>query len=157
MLSGIVAITVGLGIRFLGGDDPGPLVALLTAAALAWIVALAVYAGIREPVQDALPAAGDGTGWARRSVTLVRSDAPFRRFVLVRTLLLVSALSPPFVVALAAEHGGGLGGLGAFVTASGVASIVGGRPFGRWADRCWPSLGRMSGCCSTLRSTYCWR
>ena len=135
VLSGIVAITVGVGIRLLDGDDAGPLVVLLAAAALVWTAALVVYAGIREPAEDAVPTADVGPGWVRRSVTLLRADAAFRRFVLVRTLLLVSALSPPFVVALAAEHGGGLDGLGAFVIASGVASLVGGRLFGRWADR----------------------
>jgi hypothetical protein len=135
VLSGIVAITAGAGIRVLGGDDAGPLVALLVAAAFAWVAALAVYAGIREPAPEAALTTDDTPGWARRSVALLRAEKPFRRFVLVRTLLLVSALSPPFVVALAAEHGGGLSGLGAFVIASGVASLVGGRWFGRWADR----------------------
>lgn len=135
VLSGVVAITVGVGIRLVGGDDVGPLVVLLAAAALAWVAALLVYAGIREPVEESTPVRADGAGWAARSVALLRDDAAFRRFVMVRTLLLVSALSPPFVVALAAEHGGGLGGLGAFVIASGVASLVGGRIFGRWADR----------------------
>jgi len=135
VLSGVVAITVGVGIRRLGGDDVGPLVVLLAAAALAWVAALLVYAGIREPAEEPSPVRSDGAGWASRSVALLRDDAAFRRFVMVRTLLLVSALSPPFVVTLAAEHGGGLGGLGAFVIASGVASLVGGRIFGRWADR----------------------
>ncbi|GAA4288001.1 MFS transporter [Georgenia daeguensis] len=135
VLSGVVAITVGVGIRLLGGDDAGPLVVLLAAAALTWVAGLVVYAGIREPAEELAPAPADGGGWASRSVALLREDGTFRRFVLVRTLLLVSALSPPFVVALAAEHGGGLGGLGAFVVASGVASLIGGRLFGRWADR----------------------
>jgi hypothetical protein len=48
----------------------------------------------------------------------------------------VSALSPPFVVALATEHGGaGLSGLGAFVVSSGVASLTAGRFWGRASDR----------------------
>lgn len=135
VLSGVVAITVGVGIRLLGGDDAGPLVVLLVAAAGTWVVALVVYAGVQEPAEESSPAPGDGGGWVSRSVALLRDDATFRRFVLVRTLLLVSALSPPFVVALAARNGDGLGGLGAFVVASGVASLIGGRFFGRWADR----------------------
>ncbi|TKJ22195.1 MFS transporter [Blastococcus sp. CCUG 61487] len=135
LLSGGVAITVGVGIRLLGGNDSGPLVWLLVAAALAWVAAIAVYAGIREPAGEVAPPVDGGPGWVRKSVDLLRADAPFRRFVFVRTLLLVSALSPPFVVALAAGHGGGLSGLGAFVIASGLASLVGGRLFGRWADR----------------------
>lgn len=140
-LSGVVAITLGLGIRLFGGDDVAPLVlaALLGAAALCWVVAGAVYAGIREPDPGAVSEQdrAGGPGWVRSSWGLLRRDAPFRRFVIARTLLLVSALSPPFVVMLAADSGAGsgLGSLGPFVIAQGVAGLVGGRLFGRFADR----------------------
>ena len=137
-LSGVVAITLGVGIRVLGGDEVSVAVLawLLAAAALAWVLALAVFAGVREPEVEPVPAGGDGTGWVASSWRLLRDDAPFRRFVLARGLLLVSALSPPFVVALAVQEGGsGLSGLGPFVIASGVAGLVGGRAFGRWSDR----------------------
>ena len=54
----------------------------------------------------------------------------------VRSLLLVSALSPPFVVTLAVSSGAeGLAGLGSFIIASGLAVLLGGGIFGRWADR----------------------
>ena len=54
----------------------------------------------------------------------------------MRSLLLVSSLSPPFIVMLALDAGtDALAGLGGFVIASGVASLVGGRLFGRFADR----------------------
>ncbi len=66
----------------------------------------------------------------------MRGDRDFRRFVGVRSLLLVSSLAPPFVVALSIASGaGGLSGLGGFILASGVAALIGGRIFGRWADR----------------------
>lgn len=140
VLSGAVAVTLGLGIRLLGGDDVSPMVlaALLGAAALAWVIAAAVYSGIEEPASgDAAPVArSDGDGWLRRSWRLLADDAAFRHFVLARTLLLVSALSPPFVVALGAAAGGtGLDGLGLFVLAQGLASLVGGKWFGTLADR----------------------
>lgn len=143
-LSGALAITLGLAIRLLGGDDVSPLVlaGLLAGAVLAWVLASMVYAGVREPAPSA-PAGdeGDQPGWLQASWQLLRSDAPFRRFVLARTLLLVSALSPPFVVALAAGVGGlGLAGLGPFVIAQGLASLVGGKPFGTLADRSSRSL-----------------
>ncbi|MDI3329785.1 MAG: MFS transporter [Micrococcus sp.] len=168
VFSGAVAITLGLLIRVLGGEEVSPLVlaSLLGGAALAWVGAGAVFAGIREPDPEPDPEpdegpdrepidragqspGGDGTaadddgdaGWARRSWTLLRGDGVFRRFVLARTLLLVSALSPPFVVALAAGvAGAGLSGLGPFVIAQGVASLVGGKPFGTLADRSSRSL-----------------
>ena len=135
-LSGAVAVTLGLAIRVFGGDDVSAhvLAWLLAAAALAWVLALVVFAGIREPEAEVVQ--DDDEGWVRASWELLRDDAPFRRFVLARGLLLVSALSPPFVVALAAQEGdSSLQGLGPFVIAQGVAALVGGRWFGRLADR----------------------
>jgi hypothetical protein len=138
-LSGAVAITLGLGIRLLGGDDVGVMVlaGLLGAASLAWVLALVVFAGIREPETVPPDRSGDEEpGWVSASWGLLREDPPFRRFVIARGLLLVSALSPPFVVALAAQQEGvGLAGLGPFVIAQGIAGLVGGRAFGRLADR----------------------
>src|SRR5690606_26154637 len=143
-LSGALAITLGLAIRLLGGDGVSPLVlaGLLAVAALAWVLAAVVYAGIREPAPPESTRADAGErGWLQASWRLLRDDSAFRRFVTARTLLLVSALSPPFVVALAAGVGGvGLGGLGPFVIAQGLASLVGGKPFGTLADRSSRSL-----------------
>ena len=137
VLSGAVAITLGLGIRLLGGDGAGAgvLAWLLLIAAVLWGLAVLVFLGIREPDEE--PATPQETaGWAGRAVHLLRADRAFRRFVVARALLLVSALSPPFVVALAAQAGGGgLAGLGPFVIAQGIAGLIGGKTFGRLADR----------------------
>lgn len=156
--AGLVAITLGVGLRVLGGED-------LSAAALAWVLAAAaglwvgvaaVYATVREPAEDpqeqdgprrdggsALPRGGAGReetgGQAKEQASswaLLREDAEFRRFVTTRGLLLVSSLAPPFVVMLALSSGSdALAGLGGFVIASGLASLLGGRLFGRAADR----------------------
>jgi hypothetical protein len=134
--AGAVAITVGLALRFAGGQDadPATFVWLLGGAAIAWLVAGTVFATIVEvPGEHATVAE---TGAIRGAVALLRDDPPFRRFVLARTLLLVSALTPPFVVTLATARGGaGLAGLGPFVMGSGIASLLGGRFWGRSADR----------------------
>lgn len=137
LASGVVAVTVGLGIWFLGGNGPNPdaLAAVLGAAALAWVAASLVFITVKEPV-SAPAANGDGGGWLERSWRLLRDDVPFRNFVVVRALLLVSALSPPFIVSLAAEQEAlEMSGLGPFVIATGLAGIVGGRIAGRLADR----------------------
>ncbi len=143
-LSGALAITLGLAIRLLGGEDVSPLAlaGLLAVAALAWVAAAVVYAGVREPMPpDPAQTATGKPGWMQASWRLLRDDRPFRRFVAARTLLLVSALSPPFVVALAAGVGGlGLGGLGPFVIAQGLANLIGGKPFGTLADHSSRSL-----------------
>jgi hypothetical protein len=135
--AGIAAITVGLAMRALGAADTAPATFawLLIAASVAWLAAVAVYATVVETPGD--HDRGSASGTTGRALALLRDDAPFRRFVVARTLLLVSALSPPFVVALATQRGEGTGldGLGPFVLSSGIAALVGGGVWGRMADR----------------------
>jgi hypothetical protein len=61
--SGLAAITVGLGMRLLGGGetDPATFAWLLVGAAAAWVVAAAVYAGLRETPGEH-DRAGEGGG-----------------------------------------------------------------------------------------------
>lgn len=137
VFAGVVAIGLGVGLRLLAGKDVGTglLAALLAAAALAWVLAMFVFAAVREPAAEVTDDAQENH-WVAQSWALLAGDRPFRRFVIARTLLLVSALSPPFVVSLGATHGApGLQGLGPFVIAQGVAALLGGRLFGRLADR----------------------
>lgn len=134
--SGLVAITVGVGIRLWGGQgsDPVFFALLLAGAALLWLGAGAVFATVREAVGD--HDASLDVGSIASALSLLADDAPFRRFVIARTLLLVSALAPPFIVTLATAQGdAGLSGLGPFIIAQGAASLVGGRAWGRLADR----------------------
>lgn len=159
--SGLVAITLGLGIRFFGGQDlqAGQLAWVLAAGAALWVGVAWIYAGVREASgsDDGPPSGSTGPtskgsggapagvgsdgpeeqqGWFRQTCRMLREDRTFRHFVSVRSFLLVSALSPPFVVTLSTQYGTtGLGGLGGYVIASGVAALLGGRIFGRLADR----------------------
>lgn len=144
--AGLVAITLGLAIRFFGGAD-------LTNVQLAWLLAVAatlwvgvglIYTRIREPAteadhQELESDPSDMTDSPNTFVNmyrLLRDDKPFRHFVTVRSLLLVSSLSPPFVVTLSIQQGAdSLAGLGGFIIASGIAALVGGRIFGGLADR----------------------
>lgn len=135
--SGIVAITVGAGIRLWGGDgdtDPVVLAWLLAAAATMWVLSSGAFAAVREPIgehDDEVDTRAIG-----RALALLRDDRAFRRFVIARTLLLVSALTPPFVVTMATERAGAsFGQLGPFIVAQGAASLLGGRTWGRLADR----------------------
>ncbi|AWH96878.1 MFS transporter [Dietzia psychralcaliphila] len=163
--AGIVAVTLGLAIRAFGGDDlgPGDLSLLLAGGAVLWVLSALVYSRVTEPAGEAYARggeddAGTGTGsgtraaaapeapddadrerdgsWFAEAARLFREDQTFRRFVTVRGLILVSSLSPPFIVSMSVAAGtGALAGLGGFILASGVASLIGGRIFGRLADR----------------------
>lgn len=137
VMSGAVALTLGLALRVWGGDGLGGnvLAALLGAAAVAWVVAATIYASIVEPVGDVESSDAGDAGWASQAAQLWREDAVFRRFVAARGLLLVSALSPPFVVGLDVQQGGqGLSSLGLYLIAQGIAGLVGGPIFGKLAD-----------------------
>ena len=146
--SGLVAITLGLAVRALGeGLDAQTLAAILGLGAALWVAVAGVWASIREPVtlRDGAGAppqgpdsdgADDGQSWFAETITLLREDATFRNFVTVRSFLLVSSLSPPFIVTMAVQAGApALTGLGGFIIASGLAALLGGRVFGRMADR----------------------
>lgn len=144
--SGFVAITLGLAIRFFGGEDLSnvQLAWLLAIGAALWVGVGVIYTGIREPEQEPSTSAAKpndanteaSTNTFVQMYRLLRDDKPFRHFVTVRSLLLVSSLSPPFVVTLSIQYGAdSLAGLGGFIMASGVAALLGGRIFGRFADR----------------------
>lgn len=149
--AGLVAITLGLAIRLLGGGDldSTELAILLVAGAVLWALSASTYSRVVEPAgegrsrrgaKDHGAAAGgaseESTSWFADAARLFRDDATFRKFVTVRGLLLVSSLSPPFIVSMSVASGtGALAGLGGFILASGVASLIGGRVFGRLADR----------------------
>ena len=146
--AGLVAITLGLAIRILGGGelDSTELAFLLVAGAVLWLLSASTYSRVVEPAGERRPRGdakdsdtedGDASSsWFADAARLFREDATFRKFVTVRGLLLVSSLSPPFIVSMSVASGtGALAGLGGFILASGVASLIGGRVFGRLADR----------------------
>ena len=133
-MSGVVAITVGLGLRTLGADAPTwAFAALLGGAATMWLVAMIPFSRIDEP-----PGEHDeevDTSAITDGLALLRDDPDFRRFVVARTLLLVSALTPPYVISIAqSATGDSIAGVGPFVVATGVATLLGGRLWGGVAD-----------------------
>ncbi|WP_293817797.1 MFS transporter [uncultured Corynebacterium sp.] len=148
-LSGAVAILVGVAIQAARGElTPSLFAVLFAVATAAWLASAWLFKGIREGVtkqeEKDLP---QGTNYLRDVfddiVDLVRSDRDFRRFVLVRSLLLASALSPTFLVTMANQQSATeesslasaiFTGLGTFVIASGVASLLAGRVSGWLSD-----------------------
>jgi len=131
--SGLVALTVGVGLGRVEAAPATTFAWLFVAAAGLWLLAIAVLVGIDEPRGREDDANAEGI---RDALALLRDDIDFRHFVLARMLLLASALTPPFVVVLAIEStGDDISGLGPFVIASGLASLLGGRVWGGMADR----------------------
>ncbi|AIT60622.1 MFS transporter [Corynebacterium doosanense] len=131
-LTGGVALAAGLGLSMVSDLPQWARAALLFTGAGAWAVGAASFTGIVEP--ESATTEQDSSWWSE-TWSLFTDDAPFRRFVLVRSLMLVSALSTSFIVLLSQELGHDLTGLGLFVVASAAASLVGGQISGIWSDR----------------------
>lgn len=136
-VSGVLTLGVALWLFFYRGEDPSPIFygSLLAVAAILWLAAAAVFSRIEES-----PGATDGGGntlaEALGSLSLLVDDAPFRRFVLTRSLLVSTALAGPYYVLLAREKAGGeLSLLALFILANGLASSLSAMVWGRWADR----------------------
>lgn len=132
-LAGGFTLAIGLALTFIPNELPQwALAALLAGGAATWALASLVFTRIDEPTPDT--DATDGQGLAEMWA-LVKSDRDLQRFLVVRSLMLVTALSTPFIVVLGSREGADLTGLGAFVIASGGASLLGGRISGRLSDR----------------------
>lgn len=134
-LGGLATLAVGVGLAL--SPQPLPrwaLAALIFLGAAAWVASAVSFSGIIEPESDVEPQ-GTNKSWWKDTWALFTDDANFREFVIVRSLLLVSALSTSFIVSLASARGQDFSGLGAFVIASGLASLVGGRISGAMSDR----------------------
>ncbi|MCG7288615.1 MULTISPECIES: MFS transporter [unclassified Corynebacterium] len=132
-LAGAFTLAIGLLLTFLPNNLPQwTIAALLAAGALTWALASLVFSGIDEP--EAEPESKDGQSM-KEMWALVKGDRDLQKFLVVRSLMLVTALSTPFIVVMAGDEGADLTGLGAFIIASGGASLLGGRVSGKLSDR----------------------
>jgi hypothetical protein len=133
--AGLVTLAVGLALVLPTMSDGASLYGyLLIAAGGLWLIAAAVYSRIAE--QPGETAGGRSALEALARLRLLVSDRPFRRFVITRALLMCSALSAPFYIALAQSVLGSPSYmLGLFVAASGLANLLSAPLWGRFADR----------------------
>lgn len=109
-------------------------VILLGSAALLWFAAAVVYGRIPE-VPGAVEGGGNAITEAFRSLSIIKTDAGFRQFVIARALLVSIAFSIPYLVVMIQKAGSGdVTNLGALLLADGAAGLISGRFWGRWSD-----------------------
>jgi hypothetical protein len=133
--AGLLSVVVGivLMLPITGRLDESLLGTLLVAAGLLWLIAAGIYAQVPEQPGEVGHRRSPLEALGRLSILV--TDKPFRRFVITRALLMCSALSAPFYVALAQRNYGSPAYLlGAFVVSAGLASLVSGPIWGRFAD-----------------------
>ncbi|SFN67338.1 hypothetical protein SAMN05216224_10922 [Thioclava dalianensis] len=110
----------------------GLVIGAISLAALLWVAAAAVFSTLVE--EDQPGDGGDAVGLGE--MKLLWQDRDLGKFVIARSLLLPTALAPPYIVLLAAQAGDNrFGELGALVLASALASLLSAYIWGRLADR----------------------
>ncbi len=110
------------------------LLGLAVAGAL-WLIAAGLFTTLDEK-----PGSTGGGGRpldvVREQFGLLRDDKQLRWFILTRGLLTATALAPPYMVNLVGkDHSVTIGGLGLFVIASSLASVLSTYVWGRLSDK----------------------
>jgi MFS family permease len=105
-------------------------IVLLLAAASLWLLAALLFATLAEP------RANSEADKEASPISLIISDSLLQRFILVRALLMCSALSGPFYVLLAQRaSGSSVQSLALFVGLGGVAALLAGPIWGFLSDQ----------------------
>lgn len=137
-ISAVLVLAFGAALAF--GILPrtvASIAAVLAVAGGLWLFAAAVFATLTE-APGATEGGGNALAVAREHFALLGQDAQLRRFILTRALLIATALSPPYLLAVAGGSSGisaAAGSLGPFVIASALASILSAYVWGRLSDR----------------------
>lgn len=98
-----------------------------------WIFAALVFALLDEPADDAADATADE---AIALLEPLKQDTEFQNYIIVRGLLIATALAPPFLVMLINQSEDfQLGNLGLLMIASSAAAIASSYVWGRASDR----------------------
>jgi hypothetical protein len=99
-----------------------------------WFAAGALFSRVVEAA-GATEGGVDGVMAALANLQLLWKEPQLGRFVTARSLLTVTAVAPPYLLLLASAGQRSIDSLGPFVVASSLATIVGGRLWGRLSDR----------------------
>jgi len=133
-VTGVAGSTASIAVLIFAGllisgllRDVTPVIIAIGLAALLWVGAATLFSRLEEK-------ASEDTKDTSVDFTPLKEDKQFRLFIMVRGLLTVTALAPPYFVLL----GGGqsaLQGLGALLLASAAAAFVSSYTWGRFSDR----------------------
>lgn len=155
-VGGALTLAAGLFLflGFKGVDTRLPYLLLTGGATALFAVSVILFARIEE---EAGATSGGRTPLEElaQAWQTFRADAPFRRFVGARVLLLFVLLVQPFYVIISREMTGeSVGALGLFVVAAGVGRMLGGPIWGRLADRAAHRAMVLGGVLATLVALY---
>lgn len=110
------------------------LAVVLVFAGMSWLLAAAIFSRLPEHA-GATEGGENAISEVLSQWRLLRQDQQLRDLIVVRGLLLATALAPPYLFALAGESSGSLAELGPMMLASALAGLGSSYLWGRLADR----------------------
>lgn len=126
-----VAVIVFAGLLLSGLIDRLNLViGAITLAALGWFLAAVTMASLKEFPDEGQAKTAMPKPWAT-----MKQNPQLARFILVRSLLVGTALAPPYLVMLASSGQQETAELGGLVLASAIASFISSYVWGRLSDK----------------------
>lgn len=142
LAAGAVAGLLGtLLVRYLV-DERGPLAfpynfgALFTVALVMGLLGLVAFARVSEPPDTVLQPRASPLWQTRRALRQVRVDDNYRRYLLVRVLLVVAGVAPPFYAVFVQQRlGGPLAMVGVYLAVYATANFSAHVVFGRFSAR----------------------
>lgn len=136
-ISGILVLLSGLFITYKSNENLGIefYSYIIFFAATLWVFGALVYSNIKE-YKGETSGGSNAIKEAFERLSILKSDKPFRHFVISRALLLCSALTAPYYVVLAQVHSGTEAYLlGLFIIANGIATSISAPFWGKMADK----------------------
>ena len=157
-IAGVLTLLLACWMIITGTRTLDVVVGILAFAAGLWIIAALAFGQIDEAPSDTLEGSGAISGIAGQ-LSLLRVNKEFRKFLLVRSALLGSALAAPYLVVLVQSNvGSDLYVLGGLLLAASLASFVSGSTWGRLADRssarCMAVAGTLAGFAGLLAVVF---
>lgn len=137
--AGFLTLGIALVLFFDLLENDAHYILLLILAAICWLLSAISYASISE-YSGETDGGGNGFSSAFKSMSILKTDAHFRHFITVRALLMSSGLAAPYFILLATQQaqtssdGNVWTQLATFLGISGIASLVSGSFWGRFAD-----------------------
>ncbi len=109
-------------------------VVFLAIAGLLWIFAAGVYSTVKEFPGETEEHA-NAFKESISNLGLVKKDAQLRSFIIVRALAIGSGMAAPYIITLAHKSlGGSSWWLAVFLIVDGIAAMISGPVWGKWAD-----------------------
>lgn len=133
-LSAVGILVFGLVLLFGVVEYSTVVIGALSIASIMWVLAACTFAQLYE--EPSIITAKKDTSVAKLYLHYLKTDRELQKFLVVRGLLVATAVTPPFLLLLASVAAGSfVTQLGALVVASALASFVSGWIWGRLSDK----------------------